>query len=409
MSKNLKILLLSRVFSEFSGAMYPVVLPLFILKLSGSLAISGLFFTIVMLPQLLLMPVVGVWIEKKSKKSITNISLVVLCLLAGTEALLLQIGYLSLTFLGFISAAMSLLFAVIDLSTKILFSEIVPEKELEKYNGLKSVWDNIAAFGAPMISTLIYGFLGFKMVAAIVAIGYLIASIVLSKMTTLPQNISQDKLVDNPENSFRSNLVEGLRFVKEHKGVRNFYLLASALNFFVANQEEVINPGILIQKYHISEKTFGFVPVCFTLGVVMAGLLLAKKSEGSSRQFLKNLFIANSTVMMLMGALSIIFSGRNQTIFLAFFLILELVIGFITILINVPMTSYFQSAVPIGYQGRVFSLLSFISSFSIPLGVSYSGFLAAKIGADWTYLINNLCVIVIVIAVLGIKNKDVND
>ena len=83
------------------------------------------------------------------------------------------------------------------------------------------------------------------------------------------------------------------------------------------------------------------------------------------------------------------------------FLALELVLGFITILINVPMTSYFQSVVPVGYQGRVFALLSFISGFSIPLGVTYSGFLASKIGADWAYILNNICVILIVLLVFS--------
>ena len=63
MPKNLKILFISRIFSGFSGAMYPVALPLYILKLSGSLAISGLFFTLVMLPQMFLMPIIGVCIE----------------------------------------------------------------------------------------------------------------------------------------------------------------------------------------------------------------------------------------------------------------------------------------------------------------------------------------------------------
>lgn len=407
MPKNLKILFISRIFSGFSGAMYPVALPLYILKLSGSLAISGLFFTLVMLPQMFLMPIIGVCIETRSKKMVTDISLAILCFLAFTEFLLLQFSQPSLTSLGLISAIISLLFSVIELSTKILFSEIVPKDKLEKYNGLKSVWDNLAAFGAPMIATLIYGFLGFKIVALIIAVFYFIASMVLIKLSDLSNLNYQNKVIQR-ENNFFSNLKSGMTFIKENKAIRNFYLLASTLNFFLGSQEEIINPSILMQKYHISEKLFGLVSLSFTLGVMVSGLLLEKYSKGNTQNFLKYLFIINSVIMMLIGILSVLFSGRYPVTFLISFLFLEFIVGFVTILVNVPLTAYFQSAVPINYQGRVFALLSFISGISVPLGISYSGFIASKIGADWTYIINNLFVIIIVLIVFRRKDKGVN-
>ena len=45
------------------------------------------------------------------------------------------------------------------------------------------------------------------------------------------------------------------------------------LNFFIANNDEIINPGILIKKYQISEKLFGFSVACYRLGSVVAGYL----------------------------------------------------------------------------------------------------------------------------------------
>ena len=63
MSK-IEYLFISRCLSEFAGAILPVVFPLFILKTTHSLSLSGLFFTITMLPSVLLTPAMGVWIEK---------------------------------------------------------------------------------------------------------------------------------------------------------------------------------------------------------------------------------------------------------------------------------------------------------------------------------------------------------
>lgn len=44
-----------------------------------------------------------------------------------------------------------------------------------------------------------------------------------------------------------------------------------------------------------------------------------------------------------------------------------------------------------------FALLSFSSSLLIPLGITYAGFLASLVGADLACIINNLCVIAIVL------------
>ena len=77
-------------------------------------------------------------------------------------------------------------------------------------------------------------------------------------------------------------------------------------------------------------------------------------------------------------------------------LFFEVLLGFITILVNVPMTSFFQSQVPLNIQSRFFALLSFSANLIVPLGILYTGFLASAIGADVTYIINNILVIVIV-------------
>ena len=46
------------------------------------------------------------------------------------------------------------------------------------------------------------------------------------------------------------------------------------LNFFIANNDEIINPGILIKKYGISEKLFGFSATSYGAGSVFAGIFI---------------------------------------------------------------------------------------------------------------------------------------
>lgn len=88
--------------------------------------------------------------------------------------------------------------------------------------------------------------------------------------------------------------------------------------------------------------------------------------------------------------------GFEKYIFFVLMLILEVFLGFITILINVPVTSFFQSQVPLPIQSRFFALLSFSANLSVPLGILYAGFMAEKIGPDVNYILNNILVICIV-------------
>ena len=395
MSSNIKFLLASRVFSEFSGAMYNLVLPLYILKITNSLAVTGLFFILAMLPSTLLLPVLGVIIENKSKRQVVGIGLLLIASIFIVQLLVVQTSNeeLLIFILGILAAIFNILNATSDIASKVLFSSLVPNNFLEKYNALKSIFDNVSLFIAPMIGTLINGLLNFSAVLVFSLVLTVISSIFIFKIDGILE-IKSDKKV-----SFLVNFKAGFNFVLENKEVLNYVLLVTSLNFFVASSEEVINPGILLQKYKIPTEIFGLSSLAFTLGVTLSGILIARKQHIDLKKYLPYLFIINSFVMVIVGLLSIVMFGADKYIYLLFFLILQIIMGFITILVNVPMTSYFQSNVPIEFQARFFAFYVFVATLSVPFGIAYSGFLAQRIGADVAYICNNICVILVVLVV----------
>ena len=117
--------------------------------------------------------------------------------------------------------------------------------------------------------------------------------------------------------------------------------------------------------------------------------------------------IANSVLMISIG-LFFFFFIRFPLAYLITFLLLEFSIGFVTACVNIPLISYFQVAIPIEYQGRVFSLLTFFSSVLLPVGISYTGLLASFFGADIAYIANNICVICVVIISIKSNTKHHN-
>ncbi|GHU39748.1 hypothetical protein FACS1894193_00700 [Bacilli bacterium] len=392
MSK-IKYLLISRSLSVFSGAILPVIFPLLILEITSSLVLSGVFFMITMSPSILISPFIGVWIEKSSKKLI---SMTILLILAGVYMveflLLLYNGEQEIEILMIFSIIVSIFSMVLDLSSKVFFSEIVDKEELEKYNGIKSIIDNLSMLGAPILGTFLYALFGFSSVVFLLGLLYLLSFLLFRKI----EIENHKKIQPNKSIGFIQEFREGINYIRHDKAVLKYFVLVMVLNFFVASSEEVINPGIVIQKYHLPTSIFGFVSTTFSLGVILSGIYIARNSNVKFKKYLPKLFIADSVIMILIGLGSILMNGKHQYIFFTLMLLFEVFLGFITILINVPMTSFFQSKVPVEFQSRFFSLFLFAANLIIPLGIIYTGFLAGKIGPDITYILNNIVVIVIV-------------
>ena len=103
-------------------------------------------------------------------------------------------------------------------------------------------------------------------------------------------NLSKEK------SSFFKEFKEGINYIKNNKIILNFFILVMFLNFFIANNDEIINPGILIKKYEISEKLFGFSATAYEVGSVFAGIFIYYNEKFRFLKKLKLLFILNSSL-----------------------------------------------------------------------------------------------------------------
>lgn len=389
--KNIVLLLLGRTVSQFGSAFYLIALPLYILQITGSLAQSGLFFSLSSFPSLLVTPFLGVLVEKVNRKY----------LMIGCDLLTAALYALLLLPLD-AGAFMAVLFVVtmlndgisrtFEIGSKLMFTELTTPETIERYNGAKSFADNAAAVIAPALGTIAFGLWGFRFVVIVVIAAYALSAL---QECFIVYHKTDMQAVNEKKHVF-AQLWDGLRYVAGQRDVRVLFLLAMALNFFVANAEEIINPGIIVQKYQISESLYGMTTSAAVIGTLIAGLFIFRNKRIDLRGNLKNLFLLNSGIMVLIGAASLVMTGVPRVYFLLF-LTAEFVIGFITSCVNVPLISSFQTSVPLEYQGRFFALLSFTSGLLIPLGISYTGFLASLVGADMAYIINNLVVIAIVL------------
>lgn len=163
--------------------------------------------------------------------------------------------------------------------------------------------------------------------------------------------------------------------------------------------------GSYIEKLNKKMKNYGFSGTFLGIGSILASSYIFINNKFSLLKNLKFLFILNSSLMIIIGILSLIIPLEYKNFYFLIFLILQFLIGIITTFINVPLISFFQKNVNIEYQSRFFSILSFFSGLLVPAGILYAGFLSNTIGADKAYILNNFIIILIVIFVMKKKEK----
>ena len=397
---NIKLLLLGRAVSLFGSTIYLIVLPLYILNTTKNLKTTGIFFAAVNFPTIIISIFIGTIIEKFNKKNVILICDFLTSMLYFVLFLYLK-NFNSLSFLFLISFFINIISKFFEIASKVLFSEINSPETLEKYNGLQSFMENTIIIVGPVIGTYLFVTFDFNLILIIVSLGYF-----LSFLQELFIKYEKNLDLSIEKTNFLEDFKEGISYIGSNKIILNFFILVMFLNFFIANNDEIINPGILIRKYEISEKLFGFSATSYGAGSVFAGIFIYYNNKFKFLKKLKLLFILNSFLMCLLGLLSIILFEYNHYIYFVVFVFFQFLIGMITTFVNVPLISSFQKNVDIKYQSRFFSILSFFSGGLIPLGILYAGYLSSYIGADITYIINNLAIIIIVCLVFKNIERD---
>ena len=397
--RNVRLLLLGRSISLMGTGIYTICLPLYILNVTGSLTQMGFYYALTALPAVALTIPLGVFVERRNHKHLLILCDIASGTLFSLMALLSINGQLKMLPLYGFGMVLGVIDRIFYLASSVLFSELNTPDTLEKMNGLKSICDNTASVCAPMIGTMLFGAFGFTAVLMINAISFLLSG--FQEMLIAYQRI---KPTDKPE-KVRKQLKEGIHYVIHAKQILAMFLLVMSLNFFVAPSEEIYFPGILKQLHHLPDGWYGFTSGCFVIGTLIAGILVYRLKNLNLDRYMKELFLANSAVMVFMGLLSLFMPNDWKLVFYLLFLLLMMVEGMLNAFVNIPLISGFQRDVDISMQARFFSLLTFCSNLLIPLGVAYAGILSEWIRPDGAFIVQNLIVILIVILVYRQKNK----
>lgn len=390
-------LISARFVNLLGSGIYNICVPLFLLKNTGSVLLTSIFFSIIQLPAIFLLPFLGVWLERKNLKYCLIISNALsIFLFFSLNLFLINFGF-NFYFLIFISFFEKINSSIYNVASSSIVSRIISKEDIPKLNGMKSVFDNIAYLMAPALGTILYSYLGFDFAVWLNIVSYMIAMIFSLVLTYMPQ------LSILEEESFNTRLKKGFKFIFTDKQLLMFFILFMVLNFLVSPTEEVFAPGIMKTVYSFDDSLYGWTGSAVSAGIIIASTVIGIKNKGNS--LMKSSLYIQSWIMIITGIFSITFLSFNPNIFYFLYLILCFLSGFFATFVNVPIMSNFQIMVDVNFQARFFSILSFFSSLMIPIGTLFAGTMSNILRTDVAYLLNGVIMFITVYVIFKkIKN-----
>lgn len=265
---NSTYLIVSRFVNLFGSGIYNICIPLYLLCNTNSIVETSIFFSVIQVPAIMLLPIVGVWLERWNLKYCLIVSNVFSFILFICLGLFLPECGFHYYILLFLSILEKLCTSFYDLASQSIFPRLVSKNKIERVNGIKSIFDNLAYLISPALGAIIYGIWGIYAAILINASSYLFSAL----MTTfLAYQYFDEDLI---KESFKERFMGGVHVISVNKDVRLLFVLVMVLNFLVSPTEEVFSPGIMKAVYHFSDKLYGWVSSSVSAGVVVASIMI---------------------------------------------------------------------------------------------------------------------------------------
>jgi len=392
-NKNFWFYTIGRFISVIGSGIQMIALPLFILDITGSGTLMGVFSVLTLVPALITAPFSGILGDRKNRRNI----MVLMDFGRGTLicflAFLALNGYMSIYVLFITQVFVSIMDSLFGSSSGALMPELVPQESLMEAISVRSSFDGIAYIIGPCLGGIIYAFGGIKTVFFLNGISFFLCGLISLFIKYKKNILNKDKI--SLKVFLREN-GEIISFIKESKGLLQLFSFALITNFLLAPMIDIIFPYVFKKGIGFSADFYGYIFASFTLGIVLGNVAIGLYfKKWSSKSLMQTGFIVETVALLLLCGFVFpepvhIFGGASIYLFivLAGFTFLT---GFANALVNTPLNTNLQKMVPDSMRSRFFSLLGMFSQGATPIGCFIYGVLLDKV--QYYYLLTSINII----------------
>jgi len=375
-NKNITLLLAGMGVSELGSQIQSIAIPLFVLRLTGSATSMSIVLLSSVVVSLLMMPFSGVISDRWNRKK----AIVILDLLHGF--ILLGLAYLAhkdmltIELLVITTMIRSAIGALFQTSSNTILVDIVDQKNLRSTNSIARSITSVSSLAGPAIGGVLYGALGITIILFVNAISFILSGISEMFIQYKYNSLCSEKL---SVKAFFTEFNEGIKAVKNIKGLFVMLLFAAFLNMIDAPIIPIFLPFVGKQVLGFSATNIGLITSAYTFGALISGLVIATALKKIDSKKLFNFGIITAPLFQIVFAFMIFPQTlaliTSTIVILIFSLVLYFLMGFSDSFVNIPVYTKIQIIIPEEVRGRVFSIMSIVSSVFMPLGYMIYGFL----------------------------------
>lgn len=338
------------------------------------------------LPQLILGPFAGVWVDRLKRKVVV----IVADLFIGTVAILFALYFL-LSKPPYWSACIVLgIRAVGDVfhtpAIQAIVPLLVPDNQLVKANSWSQFMQSGAFMLGPVLGAIMYAYLPLHIILVSDFIGAVIASICIAIV-----KIPEVEKKSFQKQHFFKEMKQGIHIFLKDKELFAITITSTACMVFFSPSSSYY-PLMSSSYFKVSPLYGSIVELLYAAGMMVTALTFSMLGN------ITNKFLMIHLGLLGMGITSII-CGIVPPTFISFiiFSVSCALMGASANIYNIPYIAYIQSTIANESQGRVFSLINSLMSLAMPLGLMISGPFAEKFGVPLWFFITGVATIIFVI------------
>ncbi len=345
------------------------------------LALAGL---LAFLPQLVLGPFAGVWVDRLKRKTVIICADLFVGLVAAGFAVAFFIRtppyWSACVVLGVRAVGGVFHTPAIQAAVPML----VPREKLTWANGWSQFLQSGAFMLGPVAGAAMYAALPLPVILLTDLLGALIA--VLTVATVKIPELSHEH---QARPHFFREIKEGVAiFLKDRKLTIVTASMTLSMIFFMPLG--TLHP-LMVSNYFRGDAWHASIAQIVYAAGMMGGAVVA----GSLGRY-KNRLLQVQLSLFLSGVFALMCGILPQTMFgFWLFVLICLLIGATGNLYNIPLMAYLQESIPREAQGRAFSLLGSLMSFSLPLGLAAAGPVSEAYGVTAWFLVAGIAVMAV--------------
>ena len=350
------------------------------------LGISGI---VAYLPMSLFSPIAGIAADRYNRKFISIFSDMTMGMIALIYAVLLFFLDLPVWTVFVMLCVRGIGSTFQQPAIQSIIPQLVPKDQLVKTNCWMQLLNSGSFLLGPVIGASLYAIFPMSVVLMSDVVGAILASVALAVV-----KIPKLEKTENEKQRFVTEIKEGLQVFREDKKL--FYIvIAEALCMFFYAPLSSFYPLMTSDYFDLSAMYGSAVELSFAIGMMVSSLLFSSVLKVERK--IRVSFIG----LLGMGIASVI-CGVIPPVYIGWFFFAAscICLGAAGNVHTIPLTAYIQETVAPKKMGRAFSVLTLISSVTMPVGLLFSSPIAEKVGVNVWFFISGLCMLTLTTLVL---------